>query len=277
MTAEREAVGGDRQRRPDSAGPDGRSAAEGGGVASGSLLRRVAGGVLGGVLLVRGFRRGRSLRGLLTALAGGWLLSRAVRGRGGGAKRETRETGPGRIDVGSVLASSRREPGASEDAAEVSRSVTVGVPAAELHDYWREAEDLSEIVGHFAEVEEREDGRFRWTVPGQWGTDVGWESRITVDRPGEVLRWETLPGADVPNEGTVRFRQAPGDRGTEVEMTVRFDPPGGRPGRALLSVLGVVPATVVSTSLRRFKSLAEAGEIPTLEGNPSGRGRGDLV
>jgi hypothetical protein len=44
-----------------------------------------------------------------------------------------------------------------------------------------------------------------------------------------------------------------------------------------MTLLGVVPETLASRALDRLKSLAETGEIPTLDRNPSGRGRGDLV
>ena len=39
--------------------------------------------------------------------------------------------------------------------------------------------------------------------------------------------------------------------------------------------LGVVPESLAGTVLDRFKRLAETGEIPSLETNPSGRGKGD--
>jgi hypothetical protein len=41
--------------------------------------------------------------------------------------------------------------------------------------------------------------------------------------------------------------------------------------------LGVVPDALASKALHRFKSLVETGEVPTLEANPSARGKGDLL
>ena len=45
---------------------------------------------------------------------------------------------------------------------------------------------------------------------------------------------------------------------------------------AVSKLLGFVPKTIAMQSLRRFKSLAETGEIPSLASNPSGRGESDL-
>lgn len=198
------------------------------------------------------------------ALAGGWLLARALRddGRIERALRPRARTVGGRTD----------RPGPS-----VSRSITVGRPADELYEVWRDPDQFSEVVGRFAEVTALDEDRLHWTVRGPRGRDVSWETRVVDEEPGEYLRWEASEDATLPNEGTVRFRPAPGDRGTEVTLSVDFDPPGGALGDAALQRLDVVPEALAGTALRRFKALVESGEIPTLEGNPSARGSGDLL
>ncbi|WP_433625793.1 SRPBCC family protein [Halomicrococcus sp. NG-SE-24] len=221
-------------------------------------VERVASAVFGGVLLSFGLRR-RSLVGTAAALVGGWLLYRAVDG--------DRSLG--------TPAGNRRGPGVATDGRTVERSITVGESADDLAEYWRDPERLSRVVGHFAEVTPAGEERHCWEVGGPLGRSVSWETRLDAD--GEPLHWESLPGAAVPNEGSVEFRPAPGDRGTEVTLRVQFDPPGGRVGDAAMNRLGVVPDALAGTALRRFKSLAETGEIPTLERNPSARGSGDLI
>ena len=47
-------------------------------------------------------------------------------------------------------------------------------------------------------------------------------------------RPDVADGASLPSEGEVQFRPAPGDRGTEVTLRIRFDPPGGALGLGLL-------------------------------------------
>jgi hypothetical protein len=46
-------------------------------------------------------------------------------------------------------------------------------------------------------------------------------------------------------------------------------------GAQVAKKLDLIPKAITGQSLRRFKSLAETGEIPTLENNPSGRGASD--
>jgi uncharacterized membrane protein len=221
--------------------------------------------LLGGVLFGAGVRR-RTPGGVVATLAGGWLLYRGL-----GVRRRLDELGAD-DEVG-------REPtaGGAAVAAEVERTVTVAKPAEELLALWRDPRELSRVVGHFADVASPGDDRLRWTVRGPLGRRVSWETAVVVDDAGESLRWESLDGSTVPLSGSVRLRPAPGDRGTEVTLRLRFDPPGGALGEAATRRLGFVPETLAEKSIRRFKSLAEAGEIPTLERNPSARGSGDLL
>lgn len=225
--------------------------------------------VLGGALVTAGLSR-RSLIGVATAATGGWLLYRGVSGNGRSARTlaSTVTTGRG-----------RDEAGAPPDATVVERSITIGKPAEELHELWHDPEHLTRLVGPVAEVETASGGvdRHQWTVRGPLERNVTWETRLVEDQPGEVLRWESLEDAAVPMEGTVRFRPAPGDRGTEVTLLLHLDPPGGALGNRVLNRLDIVPETLVGEALRRSKRLAETGEIPTLEHNPSARGSGDLL
>lgn len=232
---------------------------------------RAASAVLGGVLLVRGLRR-RSLGGAVSAIAGGALLSRGLRGRS--RVYRALET--------NVPTGDRSESRAKAREPVAERSITVGKPAEDLEEFWRDPELLERIVGDFAEVsaaggnEDEDEGedRHHWRVSGPLDRPMEWESKLVEERPGELLRWESDADATVSADGSIRFRPAPGDRGTEVTLHLSFDPPGGAVGDAVADRLGIVPETLAAKTLHRFKSLIEAGEIPTLEGNPSGRGRG---
>lgn len=196
------------------------------------------------------------------ALGGGWLVARGVSGSDKPA---------------AVGGSDRGAGGPADRALTVERSITVGAPADELSEYWRDPEQLTRIVGSFAEVTGAGGDRLRWEARPPRGPSVTWETKIVADEPGEMLRWESVEGATIANEGEVRFRSAPSGRGTEVTLRLQFDPPGGRLGKAVVQRLDIVPATVAEKTLRRFKSLVETGEIPSLKHNPSARGSGDLL
>lgn len=220
----------------------------------------------------------RSLGGSAIALVGGWLSYRAVRGQTHRfrASESDAATGGERRDAGAV-AGDRQDPESSADQPTVAKSVTIGTPADELAELLRDPETLDRIVGRFAEVSSAGDDRQRWTARGPLDRSLSWETRVVAADSGERLRWESVDGRAPFDEWSASFRPAPGDRGTEVTFRVHLDPPGGRLGDAATERLGVVPESLVGAALDRFKSLAETGEIPTLERNPSARGTGDLV
>jgi uncharacterized membrane protein len=223
----------------------------------GDRVRRGASGALGLALLVRGLRR-RSPRGVAMALAGGWLLSRTLPKRY--RTRDEDESGVG-----------------GGDSTGVSRSVTIGKSADDLYEAWRDPTVFSAVMGHFAEVTPSTEDRFHWAVKAPFGQVATWETRVAEAEPGEVVRWETPADPMLSNAGEVRFRDATGDRGTEVTLTLAFDPPGGALGDAALRRLDLAPRELAGVALSRFKSLVESGSIPTLDGNPSARGRGDRL
>lgn len=254
MSTDRQDVTIAEPQAPES-GLSGRSLGRGG---------RLAAVTAGGTLLVLGLKR-RSLGGVTAAVGGGWLLYRGLVG--------------GRSDGGSSGTESAGElEGADETAAvETTRSVTVGAPPETVYERWRNAETMSRLYGGLLEVDARSEDRWHWTASGPLGASVSWDTQVVEDRPGERLRWESLGNAPVDSEGSVRFREAPADRGTEVTFRFRFEPPGGVVGAAVTDRLEIVPTSLVAVVLDRFKSLVETGEIASLESNPSGRGAGDAL
>jgi uncharacterized membrane protein len=220
--------------------------------------------LLGGAIVTAGLRR-RSPGGMVTALAGGGLLYRGLSGR-------SRSSGVPEVNADGQ---SPAPPGA----AELQATITIGKSPDELHRLWREPRTLPQIVGHMAEVRVSADDQAHWSVRGPAGRRLEWQTRVVEERPGEVVRWESLPGAPVPNGGAVRFRPGPAGEGTETTLLMHFDPPGGRLGVAAATALGTrlglpLRNALLRKVLRRFKSLAETGEIPTLERNPAARGDG---
>jgi len=71
-------------------------------------------------------------------------------------------------------------------------------------------------------------------------------------------------------EAAVSFRQAPGDRGTEIHVNLERSAPGGKLGEMLMKLTGKEPLAKVKDDLRRFKAQFETGEIPRSDGSPEG-------
>ena len=59
----------------------------------------------------------------------------------------------------------------------------------------------------------------------------------------------------------MRFVPAPGGRGTEVHVELRYSPPGGVIGAAIARLFGESPDQQVGDDLRAFKQIIETGEI----------------
>ncbi len=158
-----------------------------------------------------------------------------------------------------------------EDATSVGTSVTINGSPEELYQLWRDPQTLPQVMGHFATVTAEADDRAHWVVNGPVKTSLQWDSQIVQEEPGQSMRWYSLQGAKIPNGGSIKFAPATGGRGTVATLEIDFHPPGGSFGKGAAKVLGVVPQLLAVKALRRFKSLAEAGEIPTLQDNVSAR------
>lgn len=156
----------------------------------------------------------------------------------------------------------------------VQGSITVNRPRSELFRIWRNFENLPRFMTHLdsVQVDKEGDNRFsHWKAKGPLGREIQWKSEVTEDRENELLAWRSLPRSTVESMGRVEFEDAPGGRGTIVQVSMQYNPPGGSVGAAFAKLLGEEPALQVRDDLRHFKQMMEAGEIATVDGQPSGR------
>lgn len=150
----------------------------------------------------------------------------------------------------------------------VGRTVTIDRPRQELYDFWRDFTRLPQFMENLRSVELLGEDRSRWTIEAPGGSEVSFVSRITEDRPGELIAWSSEEGADIRNSGRVAFRDAPGGRGTQVDLTIAYDPPGGRIGELAAKIMQREPNIQARRDLKRFKQFMEAGEIATAAPRP---------
>jgi len=98
-----------------------------------------------------------------------------------------------------------------------------------------------------------------------------WDAEIIGERADAMIAWRSLPGAAVETAGSVHFLPAPGDWGTEVRLVLKYDPPAGKVGAALVRLFGEAPEQQIEEDLRHFKQLMETGELATVAGQTSCR------
>jgi uncharacterized membrane protein len=99
---------------------------------------------------------------------------------------------------------------------------------------------------------------------------VEWDAEIHNLQPDEMIAWRSIPGSDLATAGSVHFKPTP-DRGrTVVTLNMKYDPPAGKIGSRIASWLGQSIEDELDEGLRRFKRLAEAGEITSARMQPQG-------
>ena len=180
------------------------------------------------------------------AVGGGLLLARSSASRGG------KDDAPGRT----------ARTGRFGDYAVVGKTVTISKPSrGELFAFWRDFTNLPAFMDNLERVESLRDRRSRWTIKAPGGTSVVVTTEVAQEKQGELIAWRSVTGSDIDTEGRVAFRDAPGDRGTEVELVIAYKPPLGRAGQAIAKLLQREPGIQARRDLRRFKMLMETGEI----------------
>jgi len=204
----------------------------------------LGGGVWG---MVSGVRKG-GLMGWGQAIMSGMLVYRAVKG-------ECRLKG--------ALSASPYEKHVAEQhhwqaARVVSHSVTVNKPREALYRFWRTPDALAEVVIPAMQIEVIDDRTTRWVLNSNPDKQI--IVRLVDEREGEYLEWvaesETLP----PSSGWVRFQDAPGRGGTEVQCYVSYEPAKGHLGYLADKGSGST-SHWLHRNLRRFKQKVETGEI----------------
>lgn len=157
----------------------------------------------------------------------------------------------------------------------VERTVTINRPREELYQAWRQFEKLPRFMEHLESVQldDRDTGRSHWVAKGPMERRVEWDAEVIEERENELLVWKSLPGSMVESMGRVEFVDAPGGRGTIVHVSMEYNPPAGSLGAAFARVFGTEPSQQINEDLRHFKQIMETGEVATVQGQPTGRGR----
>jgi uncharacterized membrane protein len=216
---------------------------------------RIVSFAAGSILALLGVRR-RDALGMLIGGVGGGLLYRGATGH---------------CHTYQLLGIDSTD-GETRGGIHVSQSFLIDKSPEELYSYWRNFENLPQIMSHLQSVRVMEDGRSHWvaSAPAIVGGKVEWDAEITADEPYSRIEWRSLPGSIVEHRGSVRFRRAPGDRGTAVRVEMDYSPPAGRLGHWVAKLFGEAPDQQIREDLRNFKRVMEVGEAPSIAGQPRG-------
>jgi len=201
---------------------------------------------VGAGLFLEGLKEGK-VNGLLTALAGGAMILRGVTGYCSLYHALGMNTAKSETTTVSAQAGFR-----------VEQKINIHRSPDEIYRFWRNFENLPQIMDHLREVKSTGGDRSHWIAATALG-DIAWDAEIFNERENELIAWRSLPGSIVDTAGTVRFNLLHPSGHTEVVVSLKYNPPLGALGAQIESWLGGCFEKRLAADLRRFKETMESG------------------
>ena len=149
---------------------------------------------------------------------------------------------------------------------------TIAADAQTLYTLWRNLEAIPRWQEYVVSVKELGAGKSHWVMGNPEDADgkrIEFDSQIERDDPGQRIGWKSVTEG-VEQEGVVTFEPAENGRGTIVTLIQKQRVPGGVLGNAVAATAKRGPKQIVIEDLRHFKEMVEAGEIPSVAGQPHG-------
>jgi uncharacterized membrane protein len=139
----------------------------------------------------------------------------------------------------------------------VETSIRVKAPAAQVYEFWRNFENLSQFMEHVEEVHclDGECRQSHWKLRGPLGTNIEYDAELTQDEPNKAIAWNSR-GGEMDTTGNVTFSEQ--EDNTLVHVIMQWaSPPGGPIGEAVSRILQD-PEKMLREDLQRFKDIVEA-------------------
>lgn len=149
--------------------------------------------------------------------------------------------------------------GKSARVVEIEKTITIHAPVERVFEYWSDLRNYPKIMSHVRNIKDFGDGTYRWTVSGPAGIPVSWTAQVTDVELNRLIRWKSVPGALVKNEGVIHFEPQP-DGSTRVDIKLWYCPPGGEIGHAIATLFRADPKHAMDDDLVRMKGLLETGK-----------------
>lgn len=210
-------------------------------------IERIASIVGGSLLVYQAFKNGDQKFQLPAALAGLYLFSRGATGH----------------DMIYSLTGKKKLPDTVKNINIITK-VMVNRPRMEVYNFWRKLSNLPLFMEHLDQVNILDNKRSHWVakVPGSLGK-IEWDAEIAKEIEGELLGWNSLPGATIQNAGKVEFRDIDG-YGTELHVVITYRAPFGDVGEGIASLLTPMVKKMIIKDIKGFKRYIEAGDRATI-------------
>jgi uncharacterized membrane protein len=143
---------------------------------------------------------------------------------------------------------------------QVEKTIFVDRPVEEVYEVWRDLSNLPRAFKHLQSVEVQDGHNSHWVARGPAGIAVEWDAEVLNDHENRLIAWRSLPDSQVDTAGSVRFKPR-GDHSTEVTVTLRYNPPGGKVADHVASWMGSDLQSLLNEDLATFKQTMESGHM----------------
>jgi uncharacterized membrane protein len=157
-----------------------------------------------------------------------------------------------------ILAARRNQRRLDEASRPMIFGVTINKPPAEVYAFYRRLSQLPLFMDWLHSVREADSRYSHWIAKLPLGGTISWDAKITEDRPGEVIAWQSVQGSLINTRGRVTFTKTPGRNMTEVRVEMQIGLLGTRPSTSLAKFF---TKAQIKGDLRRLKQVLETGEV----------------
>lgn len=137
-------------------------------------------------------------------------------------------------------------------------AITINKPPSDVYAFYRKLSQLPLFMDYLASVTERDGKLSHWVAKLPLGGTIAWDARITDDRPGELIAWQSVEGSLIQSRGRVTFARTPGRNMTEVRVEMQLGFLGTKPSTTLAKFFS---RAQIKGDLRRLKQVLETGEV----------------
>ena len=136
-----------------------------------------------------------------------------------------------------------------------SFSLTIRKPPAEVYAFYRKLSQLPRFVNYLALVREADANYSHWVAELPGGGTVAWDTKITEDRPGELIAWRSVEGSLIKARGRVTFASTPEPGEAEVRVEMQLESLGNKPSKRVATFF---TAAQIEADLGRLKRVLES-------------------
>lgn len=138
---------------------------------------------------------------------------------------------------------------------------TMQCSAVKLYAFWRQLENLPQVLPSLVSVRQLTRRESHWVAKGPTDEIIEWDAEIVYEEPGQLIAWCTKDGFEPAHAGSVRFEPAALGEGTEVTVSLEYDQPDEKLAPVVTKLFGKDPGSQLAEDLRRVKAFVEAGAM----------------